>query len=125
MQHREHHNVISNPHGGGGNFNLSIGDYQDVAIQPDSVLYCDIPYKDTNVYDKDNPFDYERFYAWCERQSEPVFISSYDMPQDRFKCIGEWKHQSLMDANSVKQVVERLFIPIRQEITSNIQLTLF
>ena len=28
-------------------------------------------------------FDYEKFYAWCEKQTEPVFVSSYEMPEKK------------------------------------------
>ena len=56
------------------------GSYEKVCIKPNSVVYCDIPYRDTNVYDKDNPFDYEKFYSWAERQTELVVISEYKMP---------------------------------------------
>lgn len=110
---------------GGGNLSLHIGDYQQIDIQPDSVIYCDIPYRDTNVYDKDNDFDYDRFYDWCEKQTEPLFISSYDMPSDRFKCIAEFSHRSILCATANNKVTERVFIPQHQEIKSNIQLTLF
>ena len=110
---------------GGGNLTLQNISYQDVEIKPNSVIYCDIPYINTNVYDTENGFDHEAFYDWCERQTEPVFISEYWMPEDRFKCIQEFKHTSNMDANSVKQVVEKVFIPINQELKGNIQLSLF
>lgn len=107
-----------------GKVHTSVGDYQDVEILPDSVIYCDIPYRNTNVYDKDNPFDYERFYEWCLRQTEPVFISEYWMP-DEFECVAEIKHNSTMCATSNNRVVEKVFVPKGQEIKGNIQLTLF
>lgn len=43
----------------------SVLDYEDVCIPEDSVIYCDIPYEGTNVYNKAEGFDYERFYQWC------------------------------------------------------------
>lgn len=90
-------------------------DYADVAIPKDSVIYCDIPYKGTNVYNTAEEFDYERFYRWCAEQQQPVFISSYEMPADQFLCVAEWEHQSTLSASAYKVVKERLFIPIHQE----------
>ena len=104
-------------------------DYRTVNILPNSVIYCDIPYKGTNGYSntsKKNNFDYEAFYDWCERQTNPVFISEYSMPDDRFSCIMEIETRSkLSSANKAKKSVERLFIPKSQEDVSIRQLTLF
>ena len=103
-------------------------DYRTVNILPNSVIYCDIPYKGTNVYGKSGKpsFDYEAFYDWCERQTNPVFISEYSMPEDRFECIMEIETRSTLSAtNKAKKSVERLFIPKSQEDVSIRQLTLF
>lgn len=112
--------------GGGQNLTSSIQDYADVAIPKGSVVYCDIPYRDTNVYDKDNAFEYERFYDWCAHQTEPVFISSYEMPRDRFTCIDEITHRSTLSATANIQVTERIFIPNHQHPPQRpVQLSLF
>ena len=103
-------------------------DYRTVNILPNSVIYCDIPYKGTNVYGKSGKpsFDYEAFYDWCGRQTSPVFISEYSMPEDRFECIMEIETISTLCAtNNAKKSVERLFIPKSQEDVSIRQLTLF
>ena len=103
-------------------------DYRTVNILPNSVIYCDIPYKNTNAYGKSKAtsFDYESFYDWCERQINPVFISEYSMPDDRFECIMEIETRSTLSAtNNAKKSVERLFIPKSQEDVSIRQLTLF
>lgn len=104
-------------------------DYRNVEIKPNSVIYCDIPYKKTNGYarkgDKSD-FDYDAFYDWAEKQTEPVFISEYSMPDDRFKCIMEINTRTTMCAtNNNKRTVERLYIPRCQEDISIKQLTLF
>lgn len=100
-------------------FTYSVLDYEDVEIPTDSVIYCDIPYENTNVYIKGETFDYERFYSWCERQTEPVFISSYDLPRDRFLCVAEYQHRSLLSYNTA--VTERVFVPINQAERGNLQ----
>lgn len=105
----------------------SVLDYEEVAIPEDSVIYCDIPYEDTNVYNKAEGFDYERFYQWCERQTQPVFISSYQMPEDRFDCIEEFTHRSTLSATANNLVTERIYVPKHQSERGNriVQLTLF
>ncbi len=117
-----------NVSGGGKRTHItsSVADYTTVQIPKDSVIYCDIPYKDTSVYDKDNDFDYDRFYDWAEKQTEPVFISSYEMPQDRFRCIEEFRHRSILSATANNAVTERIFIPIHQKPPKRlVQLSLF
>lgn len=93
------------------------GSYDEVEILPDSVIYCDIPYKDTNTYSlKDKtiqPFDHEKFYDWCRKQKEPVFISSYEMPED-FITIAEFKHRSILNDKKNIEVIEKVFVPAHQ-----------
>lgn len=115
---------------GGGQFlpiTSSVLDYEEVTIPEDSVIYCDIPYEDTNVYNKAEGFDYERFYQWCERQTQNVFISSYQMPEDRFDCIEEFTHRSTLSATANNLVTERIYVPKHQAERGNrtVQLTLF
>ena len=105
----------------------SIGDYQDVKIKDNSVIYCDIPYQDTNKYVGDGEnFDYERFYDWCLRQTQPLYISSYEMPEKDFKVVAEFARVDTMSAScNGKLVAERVFMPRTQETKGNIQLSLF
>lgn len=105
----------------------SVLSYEQVVIPKDSVIYCDIPYESTNKYNKAEDFDYERFYTWAESQTEPVFISSYQMPTDRFDCIEEFTHRSTLCATANNAVTERIFVPKHQTERGNIcqQLTLF
>lgn len=107
----------------------SVLDYEEVAIPEDSVIYCDIPYEGTDGYlEKDKGgFDYERFYQWCERQTQPVFISSYQMPEDRFDCIEEFTHRCTFAQKDNNLVTERIYVPNHQTERGNrtVQLTLF
>ena len=107
----------------------SVLDYEEVAIPEDSVIYCDIPYEGTDGYLEKGQggFDYERFYQWCERQTQPVFISSYQMPEDRFDCIEEFTHRSTLSATANNLVTERIYVPKHQAERGNriVQLTLF
>lgn len=87
-------------------------DYRNIRIESDAVIYCDIPYKNTNRYgDGKAEFDYNSFYDWACSQNVPVFISEYDMPEDRFECVLEIKKQSCMAATKTLSVTEKLYIP--------------
>jgi site-specific DNA-adenine methylase len=110
---------------GGGKISSYSTDYRNIEIPQDSVIYCDIPYMGTNEYTGVPIFDYEAFYDWAESQMQPLFISSYDMPRDRFRCVAEFKHNSTLSASSVVPVVERVFVPIKQEHKTIRQLSLF
>lgn len=88
-------------------------DYQNIEIKKDSVIYCDIPYEGMDCYNGID-FDIERFYSWCEKQTEPLFISSYKMPKDRFTCIATFEHRSLLSAVANNKVLEKVFIPKHQ-----------
>lgn len=130
MQYRERQ--LSLPKNSGGqlkNITSSVLDYQQVAIPDDSVIYCDIPYEGTKGYlEKDSGgFDYERFYEWCEHQTQPIFISSYQMPEDRFDCIEEFSHRSTLSSTTNNLVTERIYVPKHQKERGNrtIQLSLF
>ena len=57
-------------------------DYREMEFSAPGIIYCDPPYKSTEGYGRE--FDFNGFYAWCEHQANPVFISEYTMPEDRF-----------------------------------------
>lgn len=88
------------------------GDYRNIEILPDSVIYCDIPYKGTKDYLFD--FDHDAFYEWALRQTAPLFISEYDMPPE-FECVAEYERKSTMSAtNNRLSKTERIYRPKRQ-----------
>lgn len=86
------------------------GDYRSVKIQLDSLIYCDIPYKNTVKY-SDGGFDHESFYDWAEMQREPVIISEYAMPAERFERIDFIEKRSLLSGGSNLFHEEGLFVP--------------
>ena len=94
---------------------VTSSDYRSIVFDPDSVIYCDIPYIGTNRYKAG--FDHDAFYDWAESQEHPVFISSYEMPRERFKCIWDCATNSNLNADRPKRVVERLFVPRAQNYT--------
>lgn len=130
LQHKERIHKKPEIHGGGVEglpITASVLSYEQVVIPPDSVIYCDIPYEGTSKYKGAESFDYERFYQWAEKQTAPVFISSYQMPTDRFDCIAEWAHRSSLNDKNNNAVTERIFVPKHQNERGNIcrQLSLF
>lgn len=88
--------------------------YEKYNETTNSVIYCDIPYRNTTNY-KTETFDYEKFYAWCKKmksQNNIVLISEYNMPEDDFECIWSKEHStsvSLGDSKHSKRI-ERLYI---------------
>lgn len=94
-------------------YDVKVCDYREIEILPDSIIYCDIPYKGTCGYRFDT-FDHDAFYDWAERQEVPVFISEYWMPEDRFKVIAQWDRVSTFSAtNNGLRKTEKLFVPSR------------
>ena len=91
----------------------SVGDYRDVEIPDGSVIYADIPYRtSTQKGDYGVRFDHEAFYDWCEAQTQPLFISEYSMPEDRFVCIAQWDVVCSRNAkNKSLRRVEKLWRP--------------
>ena len=87
--------------------------YDEVTIKPQSVIYCDIPYKETGTYrgNDDAPFDYDKFYSWAEQQKELVLISEYNMPEERFTKVWEIRKRVSIAAQTTGCSNERLFVP--------------
>ena len=93
-------------------------DYRSLDIPPQSLVYCDPPYRGTcqNGYgdEVNGKFDYDAFYDWAEKQAERniVVISEYNMPAERFECIGKRYKACTMGTGNVNQArIEKLFVP--------------
>lgn len=70
--------------------------YEHIEIPENSIIYCDIPYKDTRSYLSE--FNHEEFYDWVRRQKAIVFISEYNMPQD-FYLVHKFTRRELYNSN--------------------------
>lgn len=95
-------------------FTMSIGDYRDLTIAEGSVIYADPPYSTSTKKGEDygGGFDHAAFYNWCEAQTQPLFISEYAMPEDRFVCIAQWDVLcSESSTNNNTKRVEKLWRP--------------
>lgn len=92
---------------------LTIGsvDFAEVEIPSDSVIYCDPPYRETEGYRKAKHFNHDRFFEWALRQTVPVFVSEYAMPED-FVEVAAWRKMCSMSQDTKpKATTEKLFVP--------------
>ena len=85
------------------------GDYRELEIRPNSVVYCDIPYLGTESYL--GKFDHKAFYDWAMSRNFPVYVSEYSMPDKRFKLIYTVDKKSRLCNTLSKKTVkeEKLF----------------
>ena len=92
------------------------GDYRELCFDEPGIIYCDPPYMSVYAKGKDYgcEFDAEAFYSWCEAQKLPVYISEYQMPEERFACIAEWDKVTRMATKTTTHVTERLWRPRTQ-----------
>lgn len=81
-------------------------DYRTIAIEPNSIVYCDPPYVGNKVYK--SKFDFDAFYDWCLKQTEPILISERWMPSE-FVEVDAIKHNYTPHQKKVTRSVERLF----------------
>lgn len=91
-------------------------DYSDLKIPNNSIIYCDIPYKDTTSYDSKNvlkPFVHDEFWPWAKDKSESghkVFVSEYQAPEE-WKTV--WSKDQITsvhnEAKHYKTKTEKLF----------------
>lgn len=84
--------------------------YDQIKINPSSIIYCDPPYQGTTKYK--SSFDHEQFWQWCRNkkaEGHEIYISEYNAPPD-FKCI--WQKEivsSLTQDTGSKKGIEKLF----------------
>lgn len=93
-----------------GKIEFRQGDYRNIDIPENSILYCDSPYKSTKPYQIETKFNFEEYYNWLRETSKyyPIFISEQSMPED-FDCI--WEKQATRTTNKENnfKAVEKLF----------------
>ena len=92
---------------------LTIGnvDFAEVEIPSDSVVYCDPPYRGFSPYSKAKHFNHDRFYEWALRQTVPVFVSEYAMPEDFVEVAAWQKRCTMKSAEHALRTTEKLFVP--------------
>lgn len=85
-------------------YNLS---YDEVKIKDNSIIYCDIPYKGTADYGSE--FNHSKFFDWANSQTNPLFISEYNVDDSRFTLLKTFSHRSTLSATANNKVLERLY----------------
>ena len=92
---------------------LTIGsvDFENVEVPNDRVIYCDPPYREKGGYRNAKGFNHDRFFEWALRQTVPVFVSEYEMPEE-FVEVAAWQKRCTMKSagNSIR-TTEKLFVP--------------
>lgn len=92
------------------NIEAIMEDYSKIIIPKGSIIYCDPPYRGTADYL--NSFNFNTFDSWCLSRTQPIFISEYSMPIDKFECIAAMNKRSLFSANGGgKLKIEGIFVP--------------
>lgn len=88
------------------------GSYDSFEMPKDSIIYCDIPYKNTKQYSTSKDFNHEEFWQWCRRRTREgnsVFISEYQAPDDFF-CIWQKQVTNAMNTKNTYKPTEKLFV---------------
>ena len=75
-------------------------DYKDVVIPKNSIIYCDIPYKNTVQYKENTEkFNYSEFFNYCrklKKQGHTIFLSEYGDTPEYFREVARWEVQTRM-----------------------------
>jgi len=92
------------------------GDYRELEIPKNSIIYCDIPYNGTKQYSTSKGFNHNLFWDWVReksKQGHKVYVSEYNAPTD-FVCVWQKQAKSSLSANGViggnKISTEKLFV---------------
>ena len=70
-------------------------DYTEFSVIEDAILYLDPPYQNTLLKGYSiNEFNSQSFYGWAYEMSKKniVLISSYEISDERFECVYEFKN---------------------------------
>jgi hypothetical protein len=85
--------------------------YEEVPIKPNSVLYCDPPYKRTERYHGSLgklEFNHDRFWDWVRHCPHPVYVSEYSAP-DFMTELASFKHKKSLSSFGNTDSIEKLF----------------
>lgn len=66
------------------------------------IIYCDPPYEGTAEY-REGAFNHKQFYDWCMAQTVPVYVSSYQVSDPRFKRVKAINTRSLLNSSKSKE----------------------
>ena len=96
------------------NLKITNHDYTHFSYLSDAIIYLDPPYENTILEGYSiSEFDSQSFYDWAYEMSKKniVLISSYEISDERFKCVYEFKNaKSTLAPNGVGNKTEKLFM---------------
>lgn len=112
-------NTIAKKLKGLNNVTFVCGDYFDIVIPSvPSIIYCDIPYKNTTGY-SGGTFNHEAFYQWAylmKQFGHIVLVSEYEMNVD--EAVREnivWRKESkkdIRDSEGIQQITTEVLIEL-------------
>lgn len=94
---------------------FTVGDYRELAVPAQSIIYCDPPYADSLGYAGGGAFDTAAFWQWCDgkvREGHDVFVSEYAAPAG-WDCMWQREVSGFQSRTARKRPVEKLFAPCR------------
>lgn len=89
------------------------GDYRNVDIPRNAVVYIDPPYRDTDCRAY-NGFDFDAFDAWLRTVPNLTIISEYTTPPECVEITHTQKRVTAAPNNNTKKATELLLVPARQ-----------
>jgi len=88
-------------------------DYKYFSNVKNSILYLDPPYENSDTSKYKSQIDYQEFYDWAYEMSKNniVLLSSYEVSDDRFECVYEFKNAISTMARGIRgNRTEKLFM---------------
>ena len=96
------------------NLEITNHDYTQFSYLSDAIIYLDPPYENTVLKGYSiNEFDSQVFYEWAYNMSKKniVLISSYEISDERFGCVYEFKTaRSTLQGGTNNDRTEKLFM---------------
>lgn len=89
------------------------GDYRNVDIPADAIVYVDPPYRGTNCHAY-NGFDFDDFDEWLRTVPNLTIISEYTAPPECVEIAHRQKRVTLAANDNTKEADELLLVPARQ-----------
>lgn len=88
-------------------------DYRYFSNVKNNILYLDPPYENSDTSKYKSSINYQEFYDWAVQMSKNniVLLSSYEVSDDRFECVYEFKNdRSTMSGGMAGKRTEKLFM---------------
>lgn len=92
-------------------------DYEFFSNISNSLIYCDIPYENTQQFSTSKNFDYYKFWNWAKLMSKNniVLVSEVNEPikylePNQYKCIWQQEIIRSQNVNNKFKATEKLFI---------------